>query len=66
MKIIGAVLREPKKPYTIEEMELEPPKANEVLVKYAYTGYCHSDLHLQLGEIPIGLPLVAGHPPWQM
>ncbi len=61
MKIKGAVLREPKKPYTIEELELEPPKEKEVLVKYAYTGYCHSDLHLQLGEIPIGLPLVAGH-----
>ena len=61
MKIIGAVLREPKKPYTIEELELDPPKENEVLIKYAFTGYCHSDLHLQLGEIPIGLPLVAGH-----
>jgi S-(hydroxymethyl)glutathione dehydrogenase/alcohol dehydrogenase len=61
MKIKGVVLREPKKPYTIEEMELEPPKAHEVLVRYVYAGYCHSDLHLQLGEIPIALPLAAGH-----
>jgi S-(hydroxymethyl)glutathione dehydrogenase/alcohol dehydrogenase len=61
MKIKAAVLREPNKPYTIEELELEPPKEGEALVRYAFTGYCHSDLHLQLGEIPIALPLVAGH-----
>ena len=61
MKIKGAVLREINKPYTIEELELDAPKAGEVLIKYAYSGYCHSDLHLMLGEIPIALPLVAGH-----
>ena len=61
MKITGAVLREPNKGYTIEELELDPPKEKEVLIKYVYTGYCHSDLHLLKGEIPIALPLVAGH-----
>ena len=44
MKIRAAVLREVGKGYSIEELELEPPQAGEVLVKYAYTGYCHSDL----------------------
>ena len=52
MKIKGVVLREPNKPYTIETLELDPPKDNEVLVKYTHTGYCHSDLHLLKGEIP--------------
>jgi S-(hydroxymethyl)glutathione dehydrogenase/alcohol dehydrogenase len=61
MKIKGAVLREAKKPYSIETLELAPPKANEVLIKYTHTGFCHSDLHLQKGEIPIKMPLVAGH-----
>ena len=61
MKIKGAVLREVNKPYSIEELELDAPKAGEVLVRYVYSGYCHSDLHLMLGEIPIALPLVAGH-----
>ena len=51
MKIRGAVLREPNKPYSIEELELDPPKEKEVLIKYSYTGYCHSDLHLLKGEI---------------
>jgi Zn-dependent alcohol dehydrogenase len=61
MKIKAAVLREPNKPITIEELELAPPKENEILVKMAYTGFCHSDLHLILGEIPIALPMVLGH-----
>jgi threonine dehydrogenase-like Zn-dependent dehydrogenase len=38
------VLREYGKPLSLEELELEPPKEKEVLVKYAYTGFCHSDL----------------------
>jgi S-(hydroxymethyl)glutathione dehydrogenase/alcohol dehydrogenase len=61
MKIKSAVLREPNKPLTIEELELAPPKDKEVLVKTAFTGFCHSDLHLMLGEIPIALPLAIGH-----
>lgn len=61
MKIKAAVLREPNKPLTIEDLDLAPPKEKEVLVKNVYTGFCHSDLHLMLGEIPIGLPLVIGH-----
>lgn len=61
MKIRAAVIREANKPYSIEELELDAPKQGEVLIKYAYTGYCHSDLHVQLGEIPIAMPMVAGH-----
>ncbi len=61
MKIKAAVLREVNKPYSIEELELAPPQEREVLVKYAYTGYCHSDLSIQQGGIIEGLPKVAGH-----
>ena len=61
MKIKGAVLRQPNKPYSIEELELDPPKEKEALVRYVYAGYCHSDLHNLLGEIEMALPLVAGH-----
>jgi len=61
VKIQSAVLREPNKPLTIEELELDSPREKEVLIKYAYTGFCHSDLHLMLGEIPIALPLAIGH-----
>lgn len=61
MKIKAAVLREVNKPYSIEELELEPPKEKEVLVRYVYTGYCHSDLSNLLGNVTMALPLVAGH-----
>ena len=61
MKIKGAVLRETNKPYSIEELELEPPKEKEALVRYVYTGYCHSDLSNLLGHVQMMLPLVAGH-----
>ena len=56
MKIKGAVLREVNKGYSIEELELDPPKAGEVLVKYAYTGYCHSDLSNTKGRTTMGMP----------
>ncbi len=61
MKIKAAVLREVNKPYTIEELELESPKEKEVLVRYVYTGYCHSDLSNVLGHVQMALPIVAGH-----
>jgi len=61
VKIRGAVLREPGKPYSIEEMELDPPKEKEALVRYVNTGFCHSDLSVQLGNINMVLPIVAGH-----
>ena len=61
MKITAAVLREVRKGYRIEELELEPPQAGEALVKYAYTGYCHSDLSNLMGRIQMALPMVAGH-----
>ena len=61
MKIKAAVLREVNQPYSIEELELEPPKEKEALIRYVYTGYCHSDLSNLLGNVQMMLPLVAGH-----
>lgn len=61
MKIKAAVLRRFKEPLSIEELELEPPREGEVLIKHVNTGFCHTDLHQMLGEFHIGLPLVLGH-----
>jgi S-(hydroxymethyl)glutathione dehydrogenase/alcohol dehydrogenase len=61
MKIKAAVLRETNKPYSLEELELAPPKEKEALVRYVYTGYCHSDLSNLLGHVQMALPFVAGH-----
>lgn len=61
MKIKSAVLREFKKPVAIEELELADPKAHEVMLKVRAVGFCHSDLHVFLGEIAVPLPMVLGH-----
>ena len=61
MKIKAAVLRAFHQPLTIEELELDPPKEREVLIRHVYTGFCHTDLHYMLGELNIGLPMVIGH-----
>ena len=58
----AAVCREFGKPLTIEEMELEPPKDNEVKVRLTATAVCHSDISLLKGDIVFDpLPIVAGH-----
>jgi S-(hydroxymethyl)glutathione dehydrogenase/alcohol dehydrogenase len=45
----------------VEQVELEPPKAQEVKVKMAAAGVCHSDLSVINGTIPQALPIVLGH-----
>ena len=60
MKMKAAVLRE-HNTLTIEEVHLDFPKENEVLVKTSYTALCHSDLSMITGDIPFPMPLVVGH-----
>jgi S-(hydroxymethyl)glutathione dehydrogenase/alcohol dehydrogenase len=61
MKMKAAVCREFGKPISIEEVELAPPKEKEVLVKTAYTGFCHSDWSAVAGWLPFPTPMVIGH-----
>jgi NDMA-dependent alcohol dehydrogenase len=61
MKTKAAVLWELKGEWEVEEVELDPPARNEVLVKLTATGLCHSDEHLRTGDLPIQLPAVGGH-----
>ncbi|MBE0479495.1 MAG: Zn-dependent alcohol dehydrogenase [Dehalococcoidia bacterium] len=57
----AAVCYEPNTPLRIEEVELDSPQANEILVRIAATGICHSDLHFLKGEMPAAMPIVMGH-----
>jgi len=64
MRTRAAILRERNTPWSVEEIELDPPKANEVLVKLAASGMCHSDEHLVTGDLAGGTPeppLIGGH-----
>lgn len=57
----AAILYELGKPIRVEEVTLDEPEANEVLVKVAATGVCHTDLHFIKGEMPQPMPVVLGH-----
>ncbi|MGA7966934.1 MAG: S-(hydroxymethyl)glutathione dehydrogenase/class III alcohol dehydrogenase [Gammaproteobacteria bacterium] len=62
MKTRAAVAWEAGKPLAIEEVELEGPKAGEVLVRNVATGVCHTDAYTLSGEDPEGLfPTILGH-----
>ena len=61
MKTQAAVLWELGAPWSVEEIELDPPGPGEVLVKLAASGMCHSDEHVVTGDLPFQLPLIGGH-----
>ena len=42
---VAAVAWEAGKPLVIEEVEVQPPQANEVRVKILYTALCHTDVY---------------------
>jgi Zn-dependent alcohol dehydrogenase len=61
-RVKAVVLRLPGRPVEVEEVELDAPKAQEVLVRVAAAGVCHSDVRLADGELGDGRwPLVLGH-----
>ncbi len=61
MRTKAAVLWGQGEKWQIEEVELDPPKENEVLVRLTASGLCHSDEHLVTGDIPMPYPIVGGH-----
>ena len=57
----AAVLHEVNKPLVIENVSVNKPGPREVLIRTAYAGLCHSDLHFIEGLYPHPLPVVLGH-----
>ena len=57
----AAVFNELGKPLDIENIDISKPGPNEVLIRTAHAGVCHSDLHFVEGSFPTGLPIVLGH-----
>ena len=49
MKIQAALITVPQQPIHIETLDLDPPRAGEVLVQIKACGVCHSDYHLITG-----------------
>ncbi len=72
MKTRAAILWEPHTEWSVEDIELDPPKRGEVLVKMAASGLCHSDEHMVTGDMALPndiaelmgisqFPVIGGH-----
>jgi NDMA-dependent alcohol dehydrogenase len=73
MKTRAAILWGVGQDWSVEEIELDPPKQGEVLVEMKAAGLCHSDEHMVTGdmvvsdelrtmfELPETFPLIGGH-----
>jgi S-(hydroxymethyl)glutathione dehydrogenase/alcohol dehydrogenase len=62
VRIRAAVLEQFGEPLVVQEVDLAPPKAGEVLVRLEACGVCHTDLYTASGADPSGYaPTVLGH-----
>jgi aryl-alcohol dehydrogenase len=61
MKITAAVARKPGADFEIGPVELDEPRADEIRVRIAAVGVCHTDLVAREGVMPFNLPAVLGH-----
>ncbi len=57
----AAVCYEFAKPLVIEDVDIDPPKDDEVKVKVSATAICHSDIHVCMGDLGGPLPFIGGH-----
>lgn len=57
----AAILRAARTPLTIETVELDGPRPDEVRIRVAASGLCHSDYHVISGDLGSAFPIVLGH-----
>jgi len=61
MEIRGAVVRETSGRFLIEDLQLEAPRGDELIVRVVGAGVCHTDLVCRDQYFPVPLPCVFGH-----
>src|SRR5271168_2529317 len=72
MKTQAAILWNQGQPWSIEEIDLDPPEDGEVLIELSASGMCHSDDHMVTGDMVLDpetaemlgvkqFPMVGGH-----
>jgi aryl-alcohol dehydrogenase len=61
MKIRAAVTRAKSAPMSLEILELEEPRDDEILVRLVATGVCHTDMAMRDQAFPVPQPIVLGH-----
>jgi S-(hydroxymethyl)glutathione dehydrogenase/alcohol dehydrogenase len=58
----AALLYAPGEDYRIETVEVDDPKAGEVMIQMRACGLCHSDEHARTGDMPMPhYPVICGH-----
>lgn len=62
MRTRAALALEAGKPLEVMEVELDGPRAGEVLIEVKATGLCHTDEFTRSGDDPEGIfPAILGH-----
>ncbi|MGO7345547.1 NAD(P)-dependent alcohol dehydrogenase [Rhizobium johnstonii] len=61
MQIEAAIARAQGASLSLETIDIEEPRDNEILVKVVATGVCHTDIVVRDGMLPTPLPVVLGH-----
>lgn len=61
MQILAAVTRAPSAPMSIETLELQEPRQDEILIRVVATGVCHTDIAMRDQAFPVPQPIVLGH-----
>ena len=67
MQVTAAVARSAGGDFVLEEVELDEPRADEILVRIGAVGVCHTDLVARDGGMPVcvlqGSPVYGGFKP---
>jgi aryl-alcohol dehydrogenase len=61
MTIRAAVIERRSGAFVLDDLQLEHPRPDEVLVRIVATGICQTDLHIRDQHYPVPHPVVAGH-----
>jgi len=61
MKSRAALLFESPGRWEVREVDVDPPKDHEVLVRMVASGLCHSDVHYNIGDQVTAMPMCGGH-----
>ena len=60
-RVKAAVSRQDSDLFQVEELAIDAPRQDEVLVRFTAAGLCHTDLEVAAGRMPTPFPVVAGH-----
>lgn len=61
MATTAAVSRAGTGGFAVEQVSVETPRADEVIVRFLAAGLCRTDLEVAAGRLPTPLPVVSGH-----